>query len=200
MDSWSQKLLERYPGFSSPELLHVLEAHAELWKAGHAYMEWDELGQLASESQMFSDGVAKAREMYQKGERLKVDLQSVSTNTQVGLFLDRSYIVISEREMRRHAELSRIKTSSLAKLPSLEVPHEDCSGEMETVFVFADPSQPFRKAMVRVGCSNDRQQVMLAAGQSLTQSSQPSTTPMPVKSTQSERRRLTWCRRTCKGT
>ena len=138
-----------------------------LWKAGFAYMEWDAMVQLASESTQFAECLAKAREMHSKGESMKEDKQSVAVHTLIGLHVDRTYTVISEREMRRHASLARIKKSSLGKLPCLQVPHEDCSGQQETVYVFQNEAEPFRKATLRVACSSDLSDVRMSPGTAL---------------------------------
>ena len=72
-------------------------------------------------------------------------MESVACKHRVGLKITRSFIILSEKEMRRDSGLSRIPKMPLKNLPALTVPSETGVGE-ETVYAFQDSANPHRRA------------------------------------------------------
>eukprot|EP00971_Amphidinium_carterae_P171886 3407976-Amphidinium_carterae.3 len=122
----------------------------DLWHKGFRYMEWAALCKLASDDDAFGKVVESARQVM-LGKKKPPELGAhVESLTQLGVEVYRSFIAVSEKEMRRESQQTRIKKSSLKGIPSVMVPAEDGGGEMEQLFLFHDPSQPWRKANLKV--------------------------------------------------
>eukprot|EP00971_Amphidinium_carterae_P258544 5131593-Amphidinium_carterae.1 len=123
----------------------------DLWHKAFKYMGWPGFCKLNSEDDGFSKIVDEARQvMLGKKQPPQLGAYHVDSLTQLGVEVHRSYIAVSEKEMRRESQQTRIKKSSLKGIPSVVVPAEDGSGEMEQLFLFQDPSQPWRKATLKV--------------------------------------------------
>ncbi len=55
----------------------------------------------------------------------------------------RSWVVLSESEMRKATSMKRLNKATIGQLPSVTIPAEDGKGE-EQVFVFSNPDRPYR--------------------------------------------------------
>ena len=83
-----------------------------------------------------------------KGETAGVPSE-VKQQCVLGVEIEKSFVVLSEREMRKESGLHRIPRMSLKSLPQLTLPSQPGGGEPEVLYAFADPDQPFRKARVK---------------------------------------------------
>ena len=109
------------------------------------HMAWDELAAKHRSDRDFQNIVSTVRRI-KAGEADKPEkLESVSAQHNVSLRIIRSYIVLSEREMRRESGLSRTPKMLLKSIPTLETLNENgCPGE--TLYCFADSERPHRRA------------------------------------------------------
>eukprot|EP00971_Amphidinium_carterae_P352133 6492445-Amphidinium_carterae.4 len=131
-------------------------------------MEWHELvEQSKSQSEPFASTLKQAREANDKGASVDDQHKCVDKDTTHALDIERSYIIVSEKEMRRISGQARIKRGLLKSLNSLEVPAEDASGKLETVYCFADKQNPFRRATLRITSSSTLSSTVLGHGKAL---------------------------------
>eukprot|EP00971_Amphidinium_carterae_P352906 6492769-Amphidinium_carterae.4 len=139
------------------EECYTLHEQAFFW------LDWQALCARHHKDKAFAGIVGDARQA-KAGHRHKpaVDEEVVAA-TKVELELERSFICLSDREMRRDASVSRIPKGALKSVPQIEVPGEG-GGERETVYCFKEPSEPYRKLHVKVNIA-----------------SQHTRTPMPLR-------------------
>eukprot|EP00971_Amphidinium_carterae_P352629 6492681-Amphidinium_carterae.3 len=120
----------------------------KFWHAGFKHLEFKELVDL-SKSEDFKGTVQKARAVFQNTQRPPEVASSVNTSTSLGYQVERHFLGVSEKEMRKAGECQRIKKSVLAKVPSITIPAEDGQGS-EQLFLFADSTHPLRRVKLTV--------------------------------------------------
>eukprot|EP00971_Amphidinium_carterae_P351821 6492294-Amphidinium_carterae.3 len=97
-----------------------------------SYMSWDETCTKASESTEFLALVGKARSVKHGHATINALPTSVSSSRKIMLQVERSMIVVSEKELRKEGNLIRIAKSTLKNIPSLTVAAEQ-GGDNETL-------------------------------------------------------------------
>lgn len=123
----------------------------ECWLLKGAYpsLEWDQLCRSVHADENFADDVAATRQVM-AGTKPKAFLpEHVVMDEGTEISIERSTIVLNERELRHVSELARLPKAHTNALPQLVVESEDKPGENEIVYCFLDPDQPYRKAVVR---------------------------------------------------
>ena len=93
--------------------------------------------------------VAKARAVKHGQAKLESKPQEVHSAKKVMLQVERSMVVVSEKELRRMTKLPRIGKTMLKGVPSLMMGAED-GGEPERLFAFTDEAAPVRRAKLVV--------------------------------------------------
>eukprot|EP00971_Amphidinium_carterae_P036794 723405-Amphidinium_carterae.4 len=132
------------------------------------HLGWHELVEQSNKkSEPLTSNLNKAREAKAAGTFLENEGKSVKQNTTYALDIERTLTIISEKEMRRLSGQARIKRGLLKPLNTLEVPSEDASGQMETVYCFADKQNPFRRATLRITSESTLCRSILAPGKAL---------------------------------
>eukprot|EP00971_Amphidinium_carterae_P333199 6467795-Amphidinium_carterae.2 len=119
------------------------------------WIDWTTLCTRVRNDKTFSSVVSEAREAKAgRGARPAVE-EEVIAATKIELELERSFICMNEKEMRRDAAVSRIPKMAIKNVPQLEVPAEG-GGETETVYCFKNPDDYYRKLHVKVniGCQH----------------------------------------------
>eukprot|EP00971_Amphidinium_carterae_P349526 6491060-Amphidinium_carterae.2 len=101
----------------------------------------------------FQSMVQEAKKKYTEGSGN--GRETVSTESTMSLEVERTYLVATERDLRRLTGLTRIPKSMTKSLPQLSLPFEKrgsdpSDGEMETHFVFADDDNAVKRARVKV--------------------------------------------------
>ena len=74
---------------------------------------------------------------------------TLADNMQVGIEIQKSFLVASEKDMRLKANLARVPKMALRGVPSIQVP-KSAGGEEETLYLFKDTEAPERKAVLKV--------------------------------------------------
>eukprot|EP00971_Amphidinium_carterae_P229788 4559675-Amphidinium_carterae.1 len=115
--SWSL-YLEDEAGQKYPQSDACLDCH-EMWVKCFSYMSWDETCTKASESTEFLALVGKARSVKHGHATIDALPTSVSSSRKIMLQVERSMIVVSEKELRKEGNLNRISKSTLKNIPSL---------------------------------------------------------------------------------
>ena len=116
----------------------------DLWQRGFKYLSWSSMVEKAEASELFRDAIAEARKAM-TGAKPMQGGAGVSSSTKVSLSIDRRFLVMSEKEMKKKAGLSRIPRPSLRNLPSITTPTADGSST-ETLCAFLDPHEDCRVA------------------------------------------------------
>ena len=121
----------------------------QLWRGSFSHMLWPEVTAKHTSDREFQQLIQEAREV-RFGDRDRPEkVETVVKKQTVGLRIIRTFVCLSEKEMRRASNLSRIPKMPLKHIPTIEAPSE-CGGPPETLFCFQDPAQPYRRAEVVV--------------------------------------------------
>eukprot|EP00971_Amphidinium_carterae_P071883 1421752-Amphidinium_carterae.3 len=126
------------------------EACYKLHKRAFQFLSWTSFCKEASDNAEFGKIVSSARKVAEDTDGVpKPSQESVNTHTSHGIQIQRSYLCVTERDMRRIVGAARLPKSVLKGLVSITVPTEDSKSE-EVAYLFQDPESPFRKAVVTV--------------------------------------------------
>eukprot|EP00971_Amphidinium_carterae_P352500 6492624-Amphidinium_carterae.1 len=98
-----------------------------LWKRGFSFMEWPDLVML---------GTAEAPKS-----------EAVELQHNHGVRVEKTFIALTEREMRKATGLPRISKTLLRACNQMQVPTPDAKGK-ETIYLFPCPEEPWRKCIV----------------------------------------------------
>eukprot|EP00971_Amphidinium_carterae_P322032 6401313-Amphidinium_carterae.1 len=107
----------------------------------------------------------RAFQTYQDSER-KWPCEDIIQNTFIGLEVNRSVVLMNERELRRECGTKKLSQKDLKALPAFVVPKEDGTGT-EQIFAFHDASKPFRTGSLKILQGTTLQQWMLESTKAL---------------------------------
>eukprot|EP00971_Amphidinium_carterae_P351131 6491928-Amphidinium_carterae.2 len=113
---------------------------------------WEGLCSTHLKDKGFAQVVTTAREAKQKlaQNETKQTPENLADQVFVGIELEKSFIVASEKDMRSQVkDLHRVPRMALKGLSSLRVPAEANGGEEEVVYLFRDPNETQRKAKLK---------------------------------------------------
>eukprot|EP00971_Amphidinium_carterae_P040975 804844-Amphidinium_carterae.2 len=120
-----------------------------LWADCFSYLPWPTMCKKHESERSFAALVRDAKAVRQGRKMAPKKKQEVLSKKLVTLDIERSFVVASEKELKRHCGASRVTKSMVQNIPKLVVPAENHNGE-EQVFCFRDPSMPLRRAVVKV--------------------------------------------------
>eukprot|EP00971_Amphidinium_carterae_P352547 6492647-Amphidinium_carterae.1 len=115
----------------------------------HDYTNNEDFGQKVKDAKAIFDSAME-------GNRLKFqEEEKIMDAWVVGVELEKSFLAVSEKEMRQMASLGRVPRMALKGLPSITVPsHMSAEMEEETLFCFPNPEQPLRVAKLKYVMTN----------------------------------------------
>eukprot|EP00971_Amphidinium_carterae_P224132 4447525-Amphidinium_carterae.1 len=120
-----------------------------LWADCFSYLPWPTMCKKHESDRSFVALVKDAKAVRQGRKMAPKKKQEVLSKKLVILDIERNFIVANERELKRHCGASRLTKSMVQNIPKLVIPAENHNGE-EQVYCFKDPSQPLRRAVVKV--------------------------------------------------
>eukprot|EP00971_Amphidinium_carterae_P333414 6468159-Amphidinium_carterae.7 len=136
-----------------------------LWKAGFTHLTWDHLCLNASSDQEFKRFL-QAAEKTLDGTEEKPKGERVYVQQSHGLQLERVFLCVTEREMRKEGNLQRVPRACLKGLNSVEVPSA-CGTFKETAYLFVHPSHPFRTCRMTVNLQTNYDKPVLEPADTL---------------------------------
>ena len=118
----------------------------ELWQVAFSNTPWAELSALLLKGK---DPVVQAWEAARKvkaglAEKTYV-AASVKDEKTYSMEIFRTFLIISEKELRKCAKVSKLTKEQVKGLVEMTIPCEENADKMEKVFIFKDPSAPHRK-------------------------------------------------------
>eukprot|EP00971_Amphidinium_carterae_P065524 1298427-Amphidinium_carterae.3 len=124
----------------------------KLWETSFSYMTWEDLSTTYSTSSDMKGVIDKARAVM-KGEIPKPAgaRPSVQTEQTCQVTLEKKYLALNDKDLRKAADLTRLPKVCLKTVPQLEM--RTGTGEtMETIYLFQhpDPKEQYRVAKVTV--------------------------------------------------
>ena len=132
-----------------------------LWSKAFSFVPYDELVERVKKDMILKAAVMEARSAQAGASKTKLLPEEVSAVTGMSFDVERSFLVASERDMRRAAGLQRVGKLALKGLPAVTVSAEDGSGKEEVLYLFADPQSPLRRGKLRVSLSTSHQTVKM---------------------------------------
>eukprot|EP00971_Amphidinium_carterae_P094936 1878449-Amphidinium_carterae.1 len=123
----------------------------ELWEQGFKHLKWEDLIKQSKDDQHLSTLLNKARSVKAGHATKEGPPQQVLETKAVYLEVERSVVIMSEREIRKQAKVSRIPRASLKCLPSVNILADD-GKTSECVYLFHDEAAPYRKAKLKTVC------------------------------------------------
>ena len=124
-----------------------------LWSQNFPWMSWESLVTRHSDDKAFAELVREVREIRVGSKPAPAVRESVVTEGRVKL--QRSFLTLLEREMKRDTGLNRIPKTAIKNLPSVTMKNEQ--GNEETMFVFRDPQEPHRRLLVTCDVATTQQ-------------------------------------------
>eukprot|EP00971_Amphidinium_carterae_P352858 6492754-Amphidinium_carterae.4 len=124
-----------------------------VWQTGFPQHNWEDLLEADEKDEKLKKMLDHAFLVYTGNEERSWQSEEVTTNTWLGLEIKREVLVFNERELKRVAGTEKLSKKAMKSVPNLEVMKEDGSG-VETVWVFKDESQPYRRGTLKMmtGC------------------------------------------------
>ncbi len=126
-----------------------------VWMTAFSTMEWEEFCSWSATAEG-AGPVAEAAATL-SGQPKDFFAESVSEDSQIGMRLERPFIVMNRLEYKSF--MGKEPTSRDPKVPTLTVPTAD--GKSETVWAFKDPAQPFRKLILYNDMVTNRMQQIM---------------------------------------
>ena len=109
---------------------------------------------------LFASLVKEARAAQNQTKPAPIEPEHVYKDVSIHLDMERSFTIVSEKEMRKLVWTGQSAKMALKSVPSLRFPTEDRKSE-EEVFAFKDGEQPLRQAVIRVHLGNTWQRVLM---------------------------------------
>ena len=113
-------------------------------------MEWPQFVQAVGDDAEMAALVARAKEIMNSKQPYTKPQETMSGVKSVSLKVERSWIILSDKEVRRQLGVARLTKASMKSVPQMVVPCEDGSPGSEQVYVFKDPQSQFRRATLQV--------------------------------------------------
>ena len=134
-----------------------------LWSKAFNFVTFEVLCEKVSKDAVLKAAVVEARSAHLQGGSKDLVPEEVYAVSGISFEVERSYLVASERDMRRAAGLQRVGKTALKGLPSVTCVAEDGSGKEETLYLFEDTTCPLRRGKLRVSMSSNHQRVKMKA-------------------------------------
>eukprot|EP00971_Amphidinium_carterae_P156676 3105609-Amphidinium_carterae.1 len=135
-------------------------------QAAFSFLSWSDFCEKVHNNEDdYAAKVKKARSV-KAGLETAGEPQSVYKDVQLGLELRRSFIAVSEKELRKSASLYRLPKLPFKNIPQVKAPAEDGSGE-ELLYLFRDEQQPSRRAELKMFIGIGWQRVKMSQGNQL---------------------------------
>eukprot|EP00971_Amphidinium_carterae_P167125 3311589-Amphidinium_carterae.4 len=123
----------------------------ELWQQGFKHLKWFDLISQSQHDQQLSSVLNQARSVKAGHSTKEGPSQEVLETKAVYLEVERSVVIMSEKEIRKQAKVSRIPRASLKGIPCMNILADD-GKTYESVYLFRDESAPYRKAKLKTVC------------------------------------------------
>ena len=137
------------------------ESCHQLWQKGWPQLTWANFCSQVHDEPSMAQVTTKAREILEGHAKHTAAQEQVNIERMVSLQVERSWIILNERELRRALNVPRVTKAQTRGIPTLAVPSED--GGSEQVYVFEDDQAPYRRARVSItyGAKSDVQEMPL---------------------------------------
>eukprot|EP00971_Amphidinium_carterae_P078741 1557955-Amphidinium_carterae.1 len=116
-------------------------------------MSWDGLMEKVDQSKDFKTVVMNAKSVLLGKTPPPEKAEGVDTQSSQGIVVERSYVCITEREMKKECGLGRVPRSALKACNSILLPTPDGKSK-ETAYLFLDPDQPYRKCKFSISLAS----------------------------------------------
>eukprot|EP00971_Amphidinium_carterae_P126602 2508399-Amphidinium_carterae.4 len=126
----------------------------ELWTCSFKHLPWANFTEKAKQDSAFKTIVDQARSVMEGKVKLTNPPECLKIVKGVTLDVERQFQVLSERELRRLLNQTRLNKSQVKGIPTITLLAEDGSSETELCYIFADTSCPFMKAKMKVSLGN----------------------------------------------
>ena len=113
-------------------------------------MSWQKLHEQNARDTIFAQTVQRARDVLTGAAEATFPREELLVQKQVQLTLERAWLVLTEREVRRALQVPRVTKAMMKGVPVIQIPLEDGTPGTEAGYVFADASQPYRTAKVQI--------------------------------------------------
>eukprot|EP00971_Amphidinium_carterae_P113845 2255988-Amphidinium_carterae.2 len=141
--AWCQ-LMFPCPVQESDECSLLPEKRRKGWK----FMPWNQFLQKQSKNTEFKLIVSDALKKFEGSEEID-SREAVATCIEHSFVVDRSFVLLSDKDIRRSKNIPRVPKAMVKNLPTVMVPSDDPEKGAELHYVFSDPAEPFKKAKVR---------------------------------------------------
>ena len=122
-----------------------------LWQHAFRHQSWEALLSQVAKDPAYKSMAEEARKAMLDGKSAKsFPDQSVFTVQGLSVEVERCYIIMTERDLRRASGLGRIGRTQLKGLQSVQLPMEDGQQGQETCYLFADEANPQRRMRIKV--------------------------------------------------
>ncbi|CAK0884692.1 unnamed protein product, partial [Prorocentrum cordatum] len=123
---------------------------------GFSHMEWDAFCQANKHDEQVKADIAAARKVHLKQEPPPTPVQEVLERTDHAIESRRSYIVLTESDLRKALQTRRLTKESTKSLYTAQVPKEGEDG-WELGYWFVNPNMPYRTVDIisRTGVGRD---------------------------------------------
>ena len=123
----------------------------QTWSCGFKYLSWPEYADKFEKDAAFRDLAAKALSCKKGQMPQPTPASTVETTARFKIQIEKEYAIVTEKEMKKAAGLTRLPKLPLKTIPTLQVPVAD-NKSSETLYVFAhpDPAKQQRVAKVLV--------------------------------------------------
>ena len=116
---------------------------------GFCHMSWDELVEAHGKDDKIKAKVQQAFAVHAGTDSSEWPSEEINHSHWIGLEVKRDVLLMTEREMKREANIDKLTKKHLKSIPSFKIFKEDGSG-METVWAFKDERTPFRRGTIKV--------------------------------------------------
>ena len=140
------------------------ESCFQTWKTSFTHLSWEEMCERVKSEPATKKAFREAQATMADPSSRPWQSSQVLSETNFVLEICKHYICLSEKELRKQvpsAKGSKIPKSILQSLPSVQMAGPD--GEVEELFLFRHPSEPFRTATLRSMCKQVLSTELMAA-------------------------------------
>eukprot|EP00971_Amphidinium_carterae_P225789 4478229-Amphidinium_carterae.1 len=121
----------------------------QLWSESFGYLTWADMCARNRNDEHFSKLLSEARGVKAGKLPKPSKAETVDAETKITMFVDKTFQVATERQMKRVTGLSRIPKMHLKNLAKVNMPTEDGDAE-ECYYCFKDVEEPMQTVTVRV--------------------------------------------------
>eukprot|EP00971_Amphidinium_carterae_P347054 6488871-Amphidinium_carterae.2 len=110
-------------------------------------MTWEQMMEKVEEKKEFKTVVLSAKHVLLGVSPAPPKNEGVELQTCQGVVVEKSFICLTEREMKKECNLARIPKSAVRGCNTIQIPTPDGKGK-ETGYLFVDGAEPYRKCKV----------------------------------------------------